>query len=70
MHIYIGGNVKVRTTLLIDADVLKTAKELGFNISKVCENCLKIYIEAIKNANKKIVPESSSPTIKLKCGLK
>ncbi|MGB9756293.1 MAG: type II toxin-antitoxin system CcdA family antitoxin [Candidatus Bathyarchaeales archaeon] len=52
--------MKARTTLLIDADVLKTAKELGFNISMVCENCLKIYIEAIKNANKKIVPESSS----------
>jgi len=63
MHICIGDNVKKRTTLLIDADILKTAKELGFNISMVCENCLKLYIEAIKNANKKIVPESSSPTM-------
>jgi post-segregation antitoxin (ccd killing protein) len=55
--------MKKRTTLLIDAEILQTAQELGFNISKVCENCLKMYIEAIKNANKKIVPESSSPTM-------
>lgn len=70
MHICIGDNVKKRTTLLIDADILKTAKELGFNISMVCENCLKLYIDAIKNANKKIVPESSSPAKKTKHRLK
>lgn len=40
---------KVRTTLLIDKEVIEKAKELGLNLSKVCENCLKQYIKALES---------------------
>ena len=40
---------KVRTTLTIDKDVLKTAKELGINVSQYCENALKEVIEKLKS---------------------
>ncbi|MCW4039115.1 MAG: type II toxin-antitoxin system CcdA family antitoxin, partial [Candidatus Bathyarchaeota archaeon] len=32
---------KMRTTLYLNKEVVNKAKELGFNISKLCENCLK-----------------------------
>ena len=38
---------KARINLTIDQDVLRTAKELGLNISKVCENCLKDTIRRL-----------------------
>ena len=31
---------KVRTTLYLDKQIVKKAKEMGLNISKTCENCL------------------------------
>ena len=43
------------TTIRIDAKILKKAQELGINISKACENALKLYIQALENANKQIV---------------
>ena len=39
---------KVRTNLYIDSETLREAQELGLNISKTCENALKIVIERIK----------------------
>ena len=38
---------KTRINLTIDQDVLQTAKALGLNISKVCENCLKDAIRRL-----------------------
>ena len=32
----------------IDSDVVEKSKELGLNISKVCENCLKIAIRQMQ----------------------
>jgi len=54
---------KVRTNLYIDSDILKEAQELGLNISKTCENALKLAIEQLrpiyrKNQSKNI-PEKN-----------
>ena len=51
MHTILYGseNVKVRTTLLIDKEVLRKAHELGLNVSKCCENALKLYVKAMEN---------------------
>ncbi|MEM5854299.1 MAG: type II toxin-antitoxin system CcdA family antitoxin [Candidatus Aenigmatarchaeota archaeon] len=46
--------MKTKLTLSIDAEIVKQAKELGLNISQCCENALKLYIQAIQNANQKI----------------
>ena len=40
---------KKKITILVDSEVIKKAHELGLNVSKVCENCLKQYIEALTN---------------------
>jgi hypothetical protein len=40
---------KRKITILVDSEVVKKAHELGLNVSKVCENCLKQYIEALTN---------------------
>ena len=39
---------KTISTIYVDEDVLKTAKEMGLNISKTCENALKLAIEQLK----------------------
>jgi len=41
------GN-KVRTNLYIDSEILKEAQELGLNVSKTCENALKLAIEQLR----------------------
>ena len=54
---------KVRTTLYIDLEVLKEGQELGLNISKTCENALKLAISRLKplyeGSNSKIIPLGS-----------
>ena len=35
-------------TIRIDRDVVEKSKGLGLNISKVCENCLKIAIDSMQ----------------------
>ena len=42
---------KVRVNLYLDEDVVKLAKEIGLNISKYCENALKIAIKKLKELN-------------------
>ena len=53
MHIYMhrcfNMGKKARTTLTIDADVLKKAHELGLNVSQFCENALKHGINALES---------------------
>ena len=38
---------KKKATILIDSEVLEKAHELGINVSKACEYCLRQYIEAL-----------------------
>jgi post-segregation antitoxin (ccd killing protein) len=40
--------LKRNVTIRIDSDVVDKSKELGLNISRVCENCLKIAIGQMK----------------------
>ena len=49
---------KVRTTISIDREVAEKAKEIGLNISKVCENCLKHAIKRMEGNNNPISPDS------------
>ena len=42
------------TTVRIDAEILQKAQEIGLNISKSCENALKIYIQALEKANSQL----------------
>jgi len=39
---------KVTTTIRIDEEVLKKAKAFGLNISKTCENLLKMEIDRLE----------------------
>ena len=41
---------QVRVNLTIDEDVVKEAKEIGLNLSKIAENALKRAILALKNS--------------------
>ena len=50
------------TTIRIDPEILKKAQELGINISKTCGNALKLYIQALENANKQILSNQASFT--------
>ena len=43
-------NVMIR----IDEELFRKAKELGLNISKICENALKIYIVRLQGVNDEI----------------
>ena len=52
--------MKKATIIRIDAQILKRAKELGLNITQVCENALKIYINAMENANKQIAQNQTA----------
>ena len=40
---------KVKITLYMDQKIVVKAKEIGFNISKLCENCLKRAIYALES---------------------
>ncbi len=42
---------QVRVNLTVDEEVVKKAKELGLNISKMCENCLKEAIRRLETPN-------------------
>ena len=45
----------VKVTLSVNGEIVKKAKELGLNLSQCLENCLKLYIQALENANKQIL---------------
>ena len=42
-------NMKKRTTLYIEAGLIEKAKELGLNVSKICENALKEVIKRMES---------------------
>ncbi len=41
---------KQRTTLTIDKEILRKAKEIGINVSQFCENALKEAIEVLEQS--------------------
>ena len=45
----------VKVTLSVNGEIVKRAKQLGLNLSQCLENCLKLYIQALENANKQIL---------------
>ena len=42
---------KKYATIYVDEDVLREAREIGLNISRICENALKDAIEKLKFGN-------------------
>ena len=46
--------MKKMTTIRVDAEILKKAKELGLNVSKACETALKCYVNALASVNQEI----------------
>ena len=52
--------MKVRTSILIEREILKQAKEIGLNISKICENAVKIYITRLQAVNEEIASGSGA----------
>ena len=42
---------KKRVNIYVDEDVVKKAKEIGLNVSKTCENCLKEAIRRLETPN-------------------
>ena len=42
---------KKNLMIYVEEEVVEKAKELGLNISKVCENCLKDMIKRIEGSN-------------------
>ena len=39
---------KITVGIYVDEEIVRAAKELGFNISKLCENCLKEAIRRMR----------------------
>ena len=50
----------VKVTLSVNGEIVKRAKELGLNLSQCLENCLKLYINALENANNTIISNQIS----------
>ena len=42
--------MKKKFNVYLDDKVVKEAKELGLNISKICENALRTYIRALRKS--------------------
>ena len=45
-------NIRLNFILLMLINILKKVHDLGLNVSKVCENVLKVSIDALENRNK------------------
>ena len=54
---------KARVNLTMDANVVRKAKALGLNISKISENALISYIERLEGVSGVKSPENSSDNI-------
>ena len=57
---------KKRTTLTIDGNVLKTAMQIGINVSQFCENALKEAIIKLQTQNNTL--NNNSAPISLSSG--
>ena len=45
----------VKVTLSVNGEIVKRAKELGLNLSQCLENCLKLYIRKLEEANQEMI---------------
>ena len=50
---------KIRINITVDDEIHKTTKDLGFNISKLCENAMKDAIIRMKRSNTSGNPDFS-----------
>lgn len=55
-------DMKARTTLTIDKDVIRKAKKLGINISQFCENALNDAIRRLEAPNWPYYNQNASKT--------
>jgi post-segregation antitoxin (ccd killing protein) len=53
-----------KTTVKVDKDLVKEAHELGLNVSKICENALKMAIEQLRSLYKKNNPENRENVVR------
>ena len=51
---------KIRVNITVDEEIHKKAKDLGFNISKLCENAMKNAIKRMKGSNPSNNPKGFS----------
>jgi post-segregation antitoxin (ccd killing protein) len=51
-------NAKMNTTVYLNPELTNLAKELGLNISKTCENALKLAISRFQGTNPEITDAS------------
>ena len=54
--------MSVVTSIRINKEILEQAKELGLNISKICENALKLYIQRLQDINNEILSNQTEKT--------
>ena len=55
---------KTLTSIYVNKELLEIAKEIGLNISKICEHSLKVYVEAIKQADQQILNKNNRRDIR------
>jgi len=60
---------KVRVNITVEEEVIQKAKDLGLNISKMCENCLKEAIKRLEGSDCPNNKEDSSVSASSKEGL-
>ena len=51
---------KIRINITVDEEIHKTTKELGFNVSKLCENAMKDAINRMRGPNSLNKPHLSN----------
>ena len=52
--------MKVRTSILIEREILEKAQEIGINVSKFTENALKQAIASLTNLNMQIQQQNQT----------
>ena len=52
--------MSVITSIRIKREIFEKAKKLGLNVSKICENALKVYIERLEGVENELIKSSSS----------
>ena len=54
--------MSVITSVRIKREIFEKAKQLGLNISKICENALKVYIERLEGVENELIKKPNSKT--------
>ena len=50
-----------QTTIRVDAELLQKAQDLGLNVSKVCENCLRAAVNRLEGYTAQTETNGGSP---------